>query len=47
MLDNQIAHKEQMKKILTAEQFEKWVKTSKQSKKRFAERKKRKIQAEK
>ena len=47
MLDEQIAHKEQMKKVLTPEQFEKWEKTSKQNKKRFAERKKRKIQEEK
>ncbi|WP_432673003.1 hypothetical protein [Flavobacterium sp. SM2513] len=47
MLDNKIAQKEQMKKVLTAEQLEKWEKISKQNKKRFAERKKRKAQVEK
>jgi hypothetical protein len=29
MLDEQIAHKNEMKKVLTAEQYEKWEKMSK------------------
>lgn len=42
MLDDKIAQKEQMKKVLNAEQLEKWEKMSDNNKKRLTERKKRK-----